>query len=343
MKKQLKKNPWFASSMVVIVCLLIFMGIFYFTDTKIEDVINTIEQAGFFSLLVVLAMMFGQLILQAISWQILLKGTGYCVNFTTICYSIFAGWAANFVTPSMYLGGEPVRAYLLSKGYPISFSNALGSVLVHKFLEFAAFMILILISVFSVFIKFYDSLSFHVKLAILLAVFLMMIVLAGIVCGIAFQKRFFSWMARIIAKAGIVRSFFTTHSSKIKDLDDVILDSFFKYPIATLFSLMGMILFEFLIFLRPLLFFIFLDRTLSFGELAFIFLLIQLIQALQFTPGGVGLLEGGTVGIMSIIGISPAYALCFATFCRLGDIAIVSLGFSLGIYSTMKDSQLAHD
>lgn len=70
----------------------------------------------------------------------------------------------------------------------------------------------------------------------------------------------------------------------------------------------------------------------DFGELALIFLMIQLVQALQITPGGVGILEGGIVGTLAVLKIKAAPAITFATYCRLGDFVIVSIGLSLAFF-----------
>lgn len=317
----------------MLTCCLVFIGIFCCTDTKMADILLSVQKAGWAALVAVLGLMFGQLIVQSFSWQILLKGTGYNINFSTICSSIFVGWSANFLTPSMYLGGEPVRAYILTKDEcPISFSDALGSVFVHKFLEFAAFMFLILVSAVLVFVQFRKFLPIKISLAIVLCVSLLFLLLLGLFYSLAYKKRFFSWLIQFFGYFSIVKKWLEPYKAKINQMEEFIINSFHRSLRPTGISFLGMFFFEFLIFLRPLLFFIFFQRVLSFGELALIFLFLQLIQALQFTPGGIGILEGGTIGIMSMIGISPSDALCFATFCRIGDIAIVSLGFSLAAY-----------
>jgi uncharacterized protein (TIRG00374 family) len=115
-------------------------------------------------------------------------------------------------------------------------------------------------------------------------------------------------------------------------MEDALLDSFYKNPLCTLISFLLMMVFELLIFIRPLLFFVFLGKNLDLGELAFIFLMIQLVQAFQITPGGIGILEGGTMGILSLIRIGTAQAIGFATFSRIGDIVILFTGLSLATY-----------
>ncbi len=313
----------------VLVTIGLFIGIFYWTGIKFSDILQAIDLAGLGALSLVLTAMFGQLIVQAWSWKILLKGSGYPIRFWIVWQAILAGWAANFITPSMYLGGEPVRAYILKKKAGMAFGTALASVIVHKFLEFGTFMVFIISSMIAVFYRFHTSIGTELQIAVLTCVAFFLLFLIGIALAVFRQQRFFAVLCNSCIRWKIFPKFFQKYQPKIEEMESFILASFKTYSRATLLSFAVMLLFDLVILIRPDCFFPFLGRKLDAAELALLFLMIQLLQALQFTPGGLGILEGGLVAIFSILYIDAPQALAFATFCRIGDITIVAIGFAV--------------
>ena len=336
MKEKIKSAPVLKGALMLAICLFFFMAIFWLTDTRISDVANAVEEAGMFSLLLVLGAMFGQLFIQSISWMVLLRGSEVRASFRTSTIAIFVGWVANFFTPSMYLGGEPIRAYVLSQDTGIPFGKALGSVLVNKFLEFSAFLFFIVCGTALAFCRFRPVLCKEVQIGVALSVLGMILFFLAALLSLALKKHFFCFACNLLVRCKIAPRFFEKNFPRVKEMEDSIIDAFYQNRIYTIASFFLMLLFEFLIFIRPWFFFICLGKSLHFGELSLLFLMIQLIQAMQFTPGGIGILEGGTVAILNAVDVLPAHAIVFATFCRLGDILIVSTGFFAGLHRGCK-------
>ena len=308
----------------------------YGTDTEFKDIVAAWRQAGWAAMLAVVAVMLTQVLIQAFSWQVLLYGCGYRLRFALACQAVFVAWAANFVTPSMYLGGEPVRALLITHEAGISFGKALASVVVHKFLEFAAFMVLIIASSILICYRFRQLLSRHLQSSLLLGVGLMIFVFVTILVSLLWKKRLLEASAHLAMRWRIFPCLLQRALPKIIEFEDTLLDAFHKNPRFTMLSLLLMVLFEALVFIRPLAFFIFIGRSLPMGELALLFLMIQLILAMQFTPGGVGIFEGGIVATLALIHISPAHAIGFASFCRLGDLVLVGIGLVFAVLNGLK-------
>jgi len=68
-------------------------------------------------------------------WWVILKSQGHPLNFWTISVAYkYAGYAVSFLTPGPRVGGEPLRAGLLTK-HKIKFAKGLSSVVIDKSIE----------------------------------------------------------------------------------------------------------------------------------------------------------------------------------------------------------------
>lgn len=324
--KKFFQNQTFRWILSLVFAILLISFVFWVAGVPLEDFWKALSEAGWMALIAVVLIMVSQLVFQAISWKILMRGSQESVPFWGALWAILTGWAGNFITPSMYLGGEPLRAYVLSVRSEISFGRALASVLVHKFLELTSFVFFLLSSSLLVFWFYYHHLSVPVQVAVVFCLAVITLFFVLLLFAFVRRKRFFSGMARFLARKGIAPSFWKRYLKKILKMENEIYKSISTNLFWSFASLGVMVLFHLTIFIRPFFFFVFLGYFLKIQELALIFLLVQLIQAIQLTPGGLGILEGGTIGIFAILHIGPPQALGYATFCRVGDGILVGSG-----------------
>ncbi len=88
----------------------------------------------------------------ALRWKIILKSKGYNVSLFKLFSYRIAGYGVSYLTPAAKLGGEPVRAGLLSRD-GISFSEGLSTIIIDKTIEIATnalfFFIGVMIVLFS--------------------------------------------------------------------------------------------------------------------------------------------------------------------------------------------------
>jgi len=86
-----------------------------------------------------------------------------------------------------------------------------------------------------------------------------------------------------------------------------------------------------IIFLKPAAFFAFGSWSgLGLGELSLIFVASQALTGLQFTPSGVGTLDGGLIGTFALLGLGEPECMAFLLSLRLFDGATVGAGALLG-------------
>lgn len=116
--------------------LILIIGLFilFFLMIDFEEIATNFYRI---TLPVLLGLLCFQLAIQGIGtihWAILIRQTGLKKNIFSIFMARISGFAVSYVTPSIYLGGEPVRASILSNG-DIPYQNILATVVLDKYIE----------------------------------------------------------------------------------------------------------------------------------------------------------------------------------------------------------------
>ena len=87
---------------VVIVAL-----IFRFAD--VGQIFFQTKEIGFLGAVIFLANALLIIILSSLSWRIILKSYGFSPPFRDVLSAKIIGAMVSYLTPSMYIGGEPLR------------------------------------------------------------------------------------------------------------------------------------------------------------------------------------------------------------------------------------------
>lgn len=306
--------------------------VLWLTGSDARDVWEGIALAGWPGLGATFGLIVLQLAAQAWSWQFLtVRKRGGRVRFRVLFEAVVVGWGLNFITPSMYLGGEPIRAYYAAKDGGLTGHQAMATVIVSKYVEFTTFMVFLLASTVILVVSFAADLSGWV-----LATVIGIDVLLTAVLALLYVSIFRRWGVLVracdrAARMGLFRRWLTAHRRKVLEVECHVRRAFFKHRRETVKSLAAMGLFTLASSLRPVPFFFFLRGAWPFGvaELAAFYALGQLLQALQFTPGGLGFLEGGYPGIFLLFGVPAPQTLAFVGIHRVADLAFVAIGFAL--------------
>jgi hypothetical protein len=86
-----------------------------------------------------------------------------------------------------------------------------------------------------------------------------------------------------------------------------------------------------LIFIRPAFFVLLTDGVLlHVGEIGLLSVAAQGLLAFQFTPGSVGTLDGGMLGVFSLLQLQATTCMAFLLFTRFWDMLIVGFGMFFG-------------
>jgi glycosyltransferase 2 family protein len=128
--------------------VLLFIGVALFVnviiDTGVSNIIETIRDFSLAYFLLYFIVQFVNFVFLTWRWQVILHHYKSKVNFLRLILHRYAGWAVSFLTPSMQVGGEPVRVMLLTED-GVKKREAVCSVVVDKVVQLTGLIIFILL------------------------------------------------------------------------------------------------------------------------------------------------------------------------------------------------------
>lgn len=292
-------------------------------------VLAEITRIGALGFLVVVLSVVLSMVTWSLSWYALLRGAGIHTPWHRTAAPLLAGYAVTYLTPSMYLGGEPVRAYWIARDQGVPMARVMGTVVVERMLS--GFSVLAFASIGAFFTLVSPGVSLADKGAVGLILGSLYLLLGLALVLLARRVRWLSrplgWLARKLPRyPRLLRA-----AGHVAEMEDEIHRAFTRYRGPTLLSFFFQLLTVFLSYIRPQIFFHFTQRTLfTFPQLSLYFTLSLFVNAfLWITPGGFGVTDGGRAAIFSLLGISWSGAVAFNVVYRFVDLLLVGVGAQL--------------
>ena len=177
---------------------LAIMGVMlYFIG--IDQVIDALKLANFWFILLAILIQFFIFYLYALRWNIVNKTANINTTVKEIIPMVLVGMAINNITPSGRGGGEPVRAYILSKHVNKPTEETFATVIADRALDTFPFLVLAVITIIAVMI--YFSLSKLILSILIISVIVITIAFILLVYMSINQKageKITAWIVRII-------------------------------------------------------------------------------------------------------------------------------------------------
>ena len=269
-------------------------------------------------------------------WRMLLENIGYTKEngiqlpkFWKLLEIIYVSWFANVIVPAKL--GDLYRAYLLRREAGLPASRTFGTVLAERLLDL---IVLLLLFIPSVIISLHENLPPQLVLGLKIT---MVLVVVGII-GLFMLRMFPTQIGMVVPKR--FRGYYN-------QFQEGTLGSFRRIPTLTGLTV-GVWACEALRF-----FFIALALNLISGSLIlvisaslFIALGEALLTAIPFTGGGIGLVEGGMLGMITLFTPNTSLALAAIVIDRaISLFSILVIGFfvfmiTLGRQATIPDQPL---
>ena len=223
--------------------------------------------------------------LRAWRWRVLLHNVGFrkergvdLPSFGGLTQIIFINWFANCVLYARL--GDVYRGYLLKENAGVSFSKTVGTVLAERVLDVITIFLLLGVAVFGLL----GSKGMVVVTAVLGAGVVMLVVIA-IILGVMGQ--FGSFVERHLPER-IKRVFTLFREGTLGSLE--------RLPLLVSLSVLIWLFEAGRLFLVTQS----LDFSIGLGLILFVALANALLVAIPFTPGGLGVVEAGLVGLLTI-------------------------------------------
>ena len=330
-----------------IIWIALILGIlliwYVFTKVPLSEVIDLLKNTTLQLILLFILTIFMLQMVLTYRWKIVLESQGIKHGFWKLNNYRMAGYCVGYLTPSALLGGEPVRAALLSEKANVPFEKSLSGVVIDKTIELSSSAIFFTVGVLILLINFVVTPQLEFALIGAVVVFLILVFSFNIRM---FQgKKFFHPIIRFLGLLKI---------KKIKKLEQKIINfekltlKFFKRDKKHFFYV---ILFSFLSWILMFIEYSIIGRML--GEhlsLMQIFLIISVVGLAYLIPipMALGALEVGQVSIFNAISVSAAAGLALALVVRIKDVILASIGliilFVYGLdFKAFKNSKISDE
>ena len=254
--------------------------------------------------------------LRGLRWTRLLRGAGYRVKVKDGTEILFLSWLVNCIVPAKL--GDLYRAYLLKLNSPVSTTKTLGTVFMERILDLIAIAALGLLAGYW---RFKDSLSDlpeTTQLIFAIAVVVVVLLLVALVVMRNFGRR-------------VMAALPLPH--KVVDFYERFEEGVFGSVGARGLPMLGVL--TVLIWMTEAMRLYFVIRALGFADVdlgisgaRFVALIGSLLTAVPFTPGGIGLVEGGMgLVLTTVFKASSGHALAIVLVDRaISVFSIVVLG-----------------
>ncbi len=269
------------------------------------------------------------------SWKLLLNAYGLHPSWGLLGRAVLGGYALSYLTPSMYFGGEPFRIYLVSRELQAQSAQVTATVVIWKILEGGTLFSLVIVGSFNAVLSGAMDLGEEISLGV---GNVLVIGGWGLLAWSFITKR--HWSSRL---CGVLarrvpwgRERVARICAWLDEAETVVAHAFAHHTKAVLAALAITLVVNLTVFVRPFIFFWFSGGLLlGFRNLSFIFAMYFFLSSfLWVTPGGLGISEGGLVGIFELIGRGiPARAVtAYAISVRLMELAFIVVGVGILIH-----------
>ncbi len=268
--------------------------------------------------------------LEAFGWRLTLGRHGLGVGFLRLLAIRTAGEVVNMTTPIAYVGGEPLKAYLLKRqGVPLV--EGMASVVTAKTTMTIAQVLFILVGIaLGLWVLGKPGTPGNSQISVLAVSVSVMVLLFGTVVFVAVQRHgLFTALLGTLRRCGIRIGFLEAREEKLRALDRAILDFYARDRRGFLLSIAVYFLgwlaeaLEVYVILSCLSLPVSVASAVSIGALsAFI------KGGTFFIPGSVGAQEGGNLVLLLAFGYTDLSGITFALLRRLRELVWIAVGLA---------------
>ena len=295
----------------------------------VQKVIFQLQEVGLAGISVFIINVLLIFLIDAVSWQIILRSYGHRLPFTDILATKIIGFVISYLTPSMYFGGEPVRAYLISKKHSLSLTTVGASVVVNRFLELGAGLFFIYLGTIWTLVEY--ELPLQLCVVMLVVNVLMGLGMAALLLSFIYENRLFTNLANFLSRWNPLSKAVEKVKPHISKMEGEVFLVFRRHRGEALLAFALNLLAGSLIFLKPAIFFYFLGIIFKLSQLSLLFALTHLIFILQVTPGALGVFELGEVAIYGLVGVEAQKALAFSLMVRITDAVLIAIALFVAL------------
>ena len=289
-----------------------------------ERIYDAASQLGPLALLVLLIPSTFMYVIDAYGWKITLGPSAKHIPFWRVLAIRTAGEVVNMTTPTAYVGGEPIKAYLLTKHH-VPMVKGLASVVIAKTTMTIAEVVFILLGIALAFWRVGADGSGQTLAAALVSVGLLVLVTAALV--FVQQQGLFTSLLKFARKIGLKIHYFEVREKKLRSLDRTILD-FYRDNRLTFCSSIGLFFAGWMaeaVEVYVIIYFLG-GPAMALSAISISALSVFIKSGTFFIPGSLGAQDGGNILLLRAFGYSDVTGITFALLRRFRELVWIGLG-----------------
>ena len=310
------------------ISLLVGLGLFALVLLRLgslEEAPAELARFGVVAVLIYFANAAVTLAAPALSWLILMRGEGIRVSYWTALKANLMGAPLNMVTPTLHLGGEPLKMVYVANLAGVSKHRVLATILVAKFQEFGG---LFLVMIAAVWVSVW-RLDLTPRQETLLVGAMAMLMVPFAITLYAFIRNWQPTVKSItaLARLGIATRRLARLRLRARDMERIVHAAFTERWRSFIPSQAAAVVSAASIFMRVWIFFGLSGVLLGADQLSAVYVITNVANSLP-VPGGLGVFEGG-VALFSqqvLYQIADEGLTAFLIVNRAADVFLVLVG-----------------
>lgn len=302
-------------TLISLILPIVLLGLFAkaLPDFKLEELPAKIAAANPLLLLAAFAIFYVGFPLRGYRWALLLKQSGFGLHVRDATEIIFISWLVNCLVPAKL--GDVYRAWLLKINSTVSLSRTFGTVFIERVLDLFAIATLALAAGF---VSFRSGLPGDVQIVFAVGVIFLLLLAGALLTLRNFGRRILTRLPlphRVVElydrfEEGVFGSIGLRHLPRLIVVTGLIwaTEAMRLYFVVQAFNL-------------P-------EVHLGISGAFFVALSGSLLTAVPLTPAGIGIVEAGVVGLLTVVyGVTPNDALAITLVDRaISVLSIIVLG-----------------
>lgn len=310
--------------LVLLLVGLVTLGflVWHIGPRNIYDAAATLGPVALVAILIPSLIMY---VIEAYGWKVTLGDIAKHVPFWRLLAIRTAGEVVNMTTPTAYIGGEPLKAYLLRRHH-VPIVEGLASVVIAKTTMTIAEVLFILVGLALAFwLLGANGSSGHTIAAALVSVGLL---LFGTTAFIFVQRKgLFTWILEILRKVGLRIRFLESREDQLRSLDRTILD-FYTHNRPAFYASTGLYLLGWLAEALEVFVMIYFlgGPAMALSAISIGGLSVFIKGGTFFIPGSLGAQDGGNLLLLKAFGYSDVTGITFALLRRFRELVWIGVG-----------------
>jgi uncharacterized protein (TIRG00374 family) len=289
------------------------------------QIYDAAAQLGPVALLVLLIPSVIMYVVEAYGWKVTLGPSAKDIPFWRVLAIRTAGEVVNMTTPTAYVGGEPLKAYLLKK-HDVPMVEGLASVIIAKTTMTIAEVLFILLGIaLGVWLLGGNDSSGHTVAAALVSVGLLAFGTAAFV--FVQRQGLFAWLLGFLRKIGLKIAYLEAREEKLRSLDRTIL-TFYRDNRPAFYASTGLFFLGWMAEALEVYVIIYFlgGPAMALSAISIGALSVFIKGGTFFIPGSLGAQDGGNVLLLSAFGYSDVTGITFALLRRFRELVWIGLG-----------------